>query len=143
MATLSTASAAPAGFTGAEAPQPCITAAAAIDTTMATRDMIPPFFLRRISDERGWPIEPDGATTRVRRYEKRVVAGPLRGIPLAPEVSMNARHHHLTVAVLGTIAAALHVTPVLAQQSYQPPRTEYGYPDLQGIWTNATITPLV
>jgi len=31
---------------------------------------------------------------------------------------------------------------VIAQQSYQVPRTEFGAPDLQGVWTNATITPL-
>lgn len=29
-----------------------------------------------------------------------------------------------------------------AADVYQPPRTERGQPDLQGVWTNATITPL-
>ena len=32
--------------------------------------------------------------------------------------------------------------PALAGQAYDPPRTEWGHPDLQGNWTNATITPL-
>lgn len=30
----------------------------------------------------------------------------------------------------------------LAQEEYAAPRTEYGHPDLQGTWTNATLTPL-
>jgi hypothetical protein len=30
----------------------------------------------------------------------------------------------------------------LAQQPYKAPRTQDGHPDLQGVWTNATITPL-
>jgi hypothetical protein len=29
-----------------------------------------------------------------------------------------------------------------AAEAYTVPRTEYGHPDLQGIWTNATLTPL-
>jgi hypothetical protein len=40
--------------------------------------------------------------------------------------------------------AALSIASALAAQSggaYKPPRTEHGYPDLQGMWTNATITP--
>jgi hypothetical protein len=41
-----------------------------------------------------------------------------------------------------TIAAVLMVGPALSQQKYIAPRTEHGYPDLQGVWTNATITPL-
>ena len=31
---------------------------------------------------------------------------------------------------------------LLAAEAYQAPRTEYGHPDLQGTWTNATTTPL-
>jgi hypothetical protein len=58
------------------------------------------------------------------------------------EVSMNTRYN-LAIAVLGAIATAVLSTSALAQQSYKAPRTEYGYPDLQGVWTNATITPLV
>jgi hypothetical protein len=30
----------------------------------------------------------------------------------------------------------------LEAQSWQPPRTAWGHPDLQGNWTNATLTPL-
>jgi hypothetical protein len=54
---------------------------------------------------------------------------------------MNARNRH-AVAFLSAIGAALIVLPATAQQSYKGPRTEHGYPDLQGVWTNATITPL-
>src|SRR5882757_3648600 len=38
-------------------------------------------------------------------------------------------------ALAGSIAAAA------ASGAYKTPRTEYGYPDLQGNWTNATVTP--
>lgn len=34
------------------------------------------------------------------------------------------------------------VTSPLQAQDYQPPRTEHGYPDLQGNWTNPWLTPL-
>jgi len=46
------------------------------------------------------------------------------------------------------LAAALAVgTPACAQQArqaaaWQPPMTEYGHPDLQGNWSNATLTPI-
>ena len=43
------------------------------------------------------------------------------------------------MATLGL--AALLAAPALAQ-SYKAPRTPLGQPDLQGVWTNATITPL-
>src|SRR5712671_1857336 len=46
------------------------------------------------------------------------------------------------IAVSITIVAAFFSAPAFAQQRYQSPRTEYGFPDLQGVWTNATITPL-
>jgi hypothetical protein len=42
---------------------------------------------------------------------------------------------------LGALAVLL-AAPVLAQTSAAVPRTPDGHPDLQGIWTNATITPL-
>jgi hypothetical protein len=38
--------------------------------------------------------------------------------------------------------AALAVSSALAAPAYRAPRTETGQPDLQGNWTNATITPL-
>jgi hypothetical protein len=41
----------------------------------------------------------------------------------------------VTLWLIG-ISAAQSANP------YKPPHTEYGYPDLQGMWTNATITPL-
>jgi hypothetical protein len=42
-----------------------------------------------------------------------------------------------------SIAAMLLMSgSLLAQQDYVPARTEHGQPDLQGIWTNATQTPL-
>jgi hypothetical protein len=44
--------------------------------------------------------------------------------------------------LLGAIATLLVAAPAWSQQGYKVPRTEYGYPDLQGVWTNATITPL-
>ena len=39
-------------------------------------------------------------------------------------------------------AAAARANEVAAQQSYTPPRTPDGQPDLQGFWTNQTYTPL-
>ena len=44
----------------------------------------------------------------------------------------------------GTVlaAAALFAAPPAAAQEGAPPRTPWGRPDLQGIWNNATITPL-
>ena len=36
----------------------------------------------------------------------------------------------------------LAIAPLVHSQApgYEPPRTEYGVPDLQGIWTNRSIT---
>lgn len=53
---------------------------------------------------------------------------------------MTARYR-FAVALFGTVVSALIGVPSMAQQAYQSPRTEHGYPDLQGVWTNATITP--
>ena len=45
-----------------------------------------------------------------------------------------------------TVACALltaaHVAAIAQAQPWQAPRTEYGDPDLQGIWSNATLTRL-
>ena len=40
------------------------------------------------------------------------------------------------------VCAAVLPGPVLAAESYEVPRTYFGQPDLQGTWTNATITTL-
>src|SRR5687768_12924451 len=47
---------------------------------------------------------------------------------------------HVTLAVAGV---ALTVATLAAQAPARPaaPRTPWGDPDLQGLWTNATITP--
>ena len=39
-------------------------------------------------------------------------------------------------------APAVGQAPTGAAQTWTPPRTSWGEPDLQGIWTNKTITPL-
>ena len=54
---------------------------------------------------------------------------------------MNARVHLRTI-LLGAFSCALMSSPAVGQ-SFKSPRTEHGYPDLQGVWTNATITPFV
>ena len=38
--------------------------------------------------------------------------------------------------------ASMLVVPAVAQEEWVLPRTEYGHPDLQGNWTNATMTPV-
>ena len=54
----------------------------------------------------------------------------------------------VTASFVATLAAALVVSPAEAQTSgadgeeWEVPRTEHGHPDLQGNWSNATITPL-
>jgi len=44
----------------------------------------------------------------------------------------------VSIGALSVLMAA----PILAQNSSAVPRTPDGHPDLQGIWTNATVTPL-
>jgi len=50
----------------------------------------------------------------------------------------------LSVAALAAAVGALAAGPALAAGAvaYKAPRTASGQPDLQGVWTNATITPL-
>ena len=51
----------------------------------------------------------------------------------------------LATALTATSLIALAAGPALSQPktAYKAPRTSYGQPDLQGIWTNATITPVM
>jgi hypothetical protein len=56
-------------------------------------------------------------------------------------MSIKNSHAPRMLALLGA-AATLIAVPAQSQQAYKPPRTEHGYPNLQGNWTNATITPL-
>jgi hypothetical protein len=41
-----------------------------------------------------------------------------------------------------TALLVLICTAAFGQNSYNPPRTPYGQPDLQGVWDFRTITPL-
>ena len=51
-----------------------------------------------------------------------VVAGPLVGQPLSP--------------------ASPSAKSVKTEKTWTPPHTPHGVPDLQGVWTNNTVTPL-
>ena len=44
--------------------------------------------------------------------------------------------------MIASAIASLAAMSAHAQEVYQTPRTSLGQPDLQGVWTNATITPL-
>ena len=44
--------------------------------------------------------------------------------------------------VLTGLAFSVCLGSVQAQATYAPPRTPDGRPDLQGVWTNASLTPL-
>ncbi len=48
----------------------------------------------------------------------------------------------LAVATLGLAVPADAQQRAAAGSTWQVPRTEHGHPDLQGNWTNATITPM-
>ncbi len=45
-------------------------------------------------------------------------------------------------ARISFIALALSSAAAMAQDGYEPPRTPSGHPDLQGFWTNASLTTL-
>ena len=58
-------------------------------------------------------------------------------------VSLALRTAISGVAALAIFApAAFSADSAKAAKPYKVPRTEFGQPDLQGNWTNATITPL-
>ena len=48
------------------------------------------------------------------------------------------------VAVIGlaVVPSLAEAQPAPAHSAYKPPRDAYGHPDLQGVWTNASITRL-
>jgi hypothetical protein len=55
------------------------------------------------------------------------------------------RHRRLTAAAMAALFSAVAlVIPVGGQspKQYKPPRTPWGDPDLQGVWNDATSTPL-
>ena len=54
------------------------------------------------------------------------------------------RQSLVSIGVLAAVAAVVVCSagPVVAQDGYVVPRTEYGHPDLQGFWSNQTYTPL-
>jgi len=43
---------------------------------------------------------------------------------------------------LAILALMVVLPPLAAAQTWKPPRTPDGHPDLQGFWTNASITPM-
>jgi hypothetical protein len=45
-------------------------------------------------------------------------------------------------AMLAALVLAVCAAPAMAQAAYQPPRTAGGNPDLQGVWSSATATPM-
>jgi len=59
-------------------------------------------------------------------------------------VHRKARRNHLLTVAAATAALLLVGAALEAQPSggYTAPRTAWGVPDLQGIWTNATLTPV-
>ena len=61
-------------------------------------------------------------------------------------VSFSPRHYPIVVAALASVAAVSSYPSVQQGQvseaaPWEVPRTSHGHPDLQGNWTNATLTP--
>ena len=59
---------------------------------------------------------------------------------------MNSRNRMACLAILTMSVSLVALSPAEAQvppwdPSYQAPRTELGQPDLQGNWSNVTLTP--
>ena len=51
--------------------------------------------------------------------------------------------NHRSLAAVFVVIAVVVLTPMFAAaQSTEPPRTPWGDPDLQGLWSYATVTPL-
>jgi hypothetical protein len=48
----------------------------------------------------------------------------------------------LSVVLLALAAMAALLSPSVSGQGWRMPRTPWGHPDLQGVWSTATITPL-
>jgi hypothetical protein len=48
----------------------------------------------------------------------------------------------LFLTVCTAAGLALSAGPAMTQSAYEAPRTAFGTPDLQGVWTNVTVTPL-
>jgi hypothetical protein len=68
-------------------------------------------------------------------------------IPLAVIVERSLSIRILSIQSLAAVTVALVGCSALAQsgsapRNWQPPRNEFGQPDLQGTWNNATITPM-
>src|SRR5688572_26143395 len=57
------------------------------------------------------------------------------------EDAMNVRRIALALTVLVLVLSAIGLA-AQAAQTYTPPKTAWGEPDLQGIWSGETLTPL-
>ena len=55
---------------------------------------------------------------------------------------MTNRHHSRSLALAIALVLAVLVAATVAPRAQTAPRTGWGVPDLQGIWTNATLTPI-
>ncbi len=55
---------------------------------------------------------------------------------------MTALSKQLMAAAMLAMAGAMLAPVAMAQSSYQPPRQHTGKPDLQGVWSTASVTRL-